>query len=289
MNILDKLQKDGLLFDGGMGTSLFAAGLQSGDCVELWNVEKPSVLEDIHTGYIKAGANVICTNTFGANGFKLKKAGYENRLEEFNTAAAAVARKSAGSNVYVAGDIGPTGEMLYPSGTLTAEDSTECFSKQARILEDAGVDLFIVETFFDLNEIKTAIEGIKKVSSKPIFATMTFQQMKSGFFTIMGNKPADCMQSMLEFGADVVGANCSMASDTMIEIAQIIRDCTDSPVLIQPNAGVPSMVDGKTVYPESAEYFSANMLKIKELGINAVGGCCGTTPEFIQAIHQKLM
>lgn len=288
MNILDKVKENGLIFDGAMGSMLIAAGLKGGKISELWNLENPQVIEDIHKAYFDAGSDVAVTNSFGASPFKLKKMGVDADPEKINVAAVEIAKRAAGPGQYVAGDMGPLGEMLQPAGLLTQEEAEKHYVKQATFLASGGIDFFILETFFDLNEILAAIRAIRSVSDLPIFSTMTFQQKPSGFFTLMGNKPGDSMNKMVDAGASVVGANCSLASDTMVDLARIIRDSVDVPVMIQPNAGAPKSVGDIVVYPETVDYYCDNILSLKEMGIDVVGGCCGTTPDFIRAMADKI-
>lgn len=288
MTILKDVKDNGLLFDGAMGSMLIAAGLKGGKVSELWNIENPAVIEDIHRAYFTAGAQVATANTFGASPFKLKKMGIDADPEVLNVAAVEIARKAAGPDLYVAGDMGPLGEMLQPAGLLTQADATSHYAAQASFLGKSAIDFFILETFFDLNEILAAIQGIRSVSDLPIFATMTFQQKPTGFFTLMGNKPGDCMNRLVDAGASVVGANCSLASDAMVDLAKIIRDSVDVPVMIQPNAGAPKTLGDGVIYPETVDFFSDNILTLKKIGIDVVGGCCGTTPDFIKAIADKI-
>ena len=288
MTILKKIKNNGLIFDGAMGSMLIAAGLKDGKISELWNIENPGVIENIHRLYFDAGAQVATANTFGASPFKLKKMGIDANPEALNAAGVEIARKAAGPDRYVAGDMGPLGEMLQPAGLLTQDEATCHYAEQAAFLGNTAIDFFILETFFDLNEILAAIDGIRSVSDLPIFATMTFQQKSTGFFTLMGNKPGDCMNRLVEAGASVVGANCSLASDAMVDLARVIRDSVSVPVMIQPNAGAPQTLGDRVIYPETQEFFSDNILSLKKLGIEVVGGCCGTTPDFIKAIAHKI-
>ena len=288
MNILDKVKKDGLIFDGAMGSMLIAAGLKGGKVSELWNLEHPEIIEGIHKAYLDAGSHVAVSNTFGASPFKLKKLGIEADPEELNRIGVDIARRAAGPDRYVAVDMGPLGEMLQPAGLLTASDARAHYAEQVAFFADAEIDCFILETFFDLNEILAAVQAIRSLSDLPVFATMTFQKKPGGFFTLMGNKPVDSLKQLKDAGASVVGANCSLASDLMIDLAQEIRDGIDGPVMIQPNAGAPETVGDKVVYPETVEFFSDNIVTLKKIGIDVVGGCCGTTPEFIRAIAEKI-
>ena len=308
MNILNKVKNDGLIFDGAMGSMLMQAGLTGGKASEIWNIEKPGAIENIHRAYFEAGADVATINTFGGSAFKLKRMGVTSdpdTMAKINRSAVEIAKKAAhrvsetfkadtsGDRsdprpLFVAGDLGPLGEMLQPGGMMTVDEAVSYYAHQAGLIADAGVDCFIVETFFDINEILAAIKGVRQVTDLPIFATMTFQQKSSGFFTIMGNRPVESMKQLLDSGASVVGANCSIASDTMIDLARELREGIDTPIIMQPNAGLPHVIGESTTYPETADFFSDNIKKLKDIGVNVVGGCCGTTPEFIQNIKEKI-
>jgi methionine synthase I (cobalamin-dependent) len=185
--------------------------------------------------------------------------------------------------------MGHLGEMLSPMGTMTVERAKAIYVHQAGIIEAAGVDLFLIETIFDLNEAIAALEAVQAVSSKPVFCSLTFNQTKKGFFTLMGNPVEASMRQLRDAGAAAVGANCSLGSDGMIELAKQIKASVDIPVIIQPNAGMPqTRADGSTFYPEDETVFAANIKKIKDLGVDIVGGCCGTTPAFIRKIRESL-
>jgi methionine synthase I (cobalamin-dependent) len=288
MNLLDKLAKEGLIFDGGMGTMLIQEGLAGGELSESWNLKEPEIIKKIHAAYFQAGADIATTNTFAGSSFKLKKAGLEEKPEEVNSRGVEIAKEAAGAGQFVAGSIGPIGEMLQPVGMLSVEQATELFAEQAGYLAKAGADLFIIETMFDLNESQTAIKAVRSVSSLPIFATITFEKKTKGFYTIMGNTVDESMQGLAESGANVVGANCSLGSEQMIDLAAEIKKCTELPVIMQPNAGMPQTKKDQVIYPEEKEFFVDNLLKIKDLGVEVVGGCCGTNPEYIKLLAEKL-
>ncbi|MBN1932580.1 MAG: homocysteine S-methyltransferase family protein [Desulfobacterales bacterium] len=288
MNIIAKAKTEGLILDGAMGTMLIREGLKGGKASEFWNLEKPKVIRNIHKSYFDAGADIVVTNTFGATLPKLQKAGLGDKIEAINKIAVQQAKAAACAEKYVAGDIGPTGEMLKPYGNLSLTQAIASYAEQAEYLDKAGVDLFIIETMFDLNEALAAIEGIQSVSKLPIFATLTFKQMKTGFATMMGNRVETSMQALIDAGAVAVGANCSIGSDTMLILADQIRQSITEPVIIQPNAGRPETKGIEVVYPETKDYFSDNIKRIKELGVEIVGGCCGTTPDYIRSIVEKI-
>jgi methionine synthase I (cobalamin-dependent) len=189
----------------------------------------------------------------------------------------------------VAADVGGLGGMLAPMGTLSASEATDDYARQAAVLDDAGVDLFIIETVIDLNLAICAVEAIRSVSDKPVICSMTFQQTPKGFFTIVGNRPEQSMARLVEAGAWAVGANCSLGSAAMVDLAARIRESVDVPVIIQPNAGAPERhPNGDVSYPEDEAYFAGNIKKIRDLGVEIVGGCCGTTPATIRQIRQTL-
>jgi 5-methyltetrahydrofolate--homocysteine methyltransferase len=288
MTILEQVRTTGLLMDGAMGSRLIQKGMESDIVPEIMNLEKPDVVLEVHREYLAAGADVITTNTFGGTRLKLKKAGAAHLTAKVNQRACQIARQAAGKTHYVAGNLGPLGEMLEPFGTLTQDEARENFQEQARLLAESGVDFFIIETMFDVRECQAAIRGARAVSDLPIFATMTFEENPSGFCTIVGNFAPESMQMLAQAGADAVGANCSIGSDAMIELAEVIRQSIALPVVIQPNAGIPEVRNGILIYPETPAEFAKNLKAVRDLGVEIVGGCCGTTPEYIRAIRQLI-
>jgi methionine synthase I (cobalamin-dependent) len=215
--------------------------------------------------------------------------GIKEGVETINTQAVKHAKAVAKPGQYVAGDLGPVGEMLAPMGRMTVERAKDIYAHQAGIIEAAGVDLFLIETIFDLNEAIAALAAVQAVSSKPVFCSLTFNQTKRGFFTLMGNPVESSMQQLRDAGAAAVGANCSLGSDGMIGLAEQIRESVDIPVIVQPNAGMPqTRPDGTAFYPEDEILFAKNIKKIKALGVDIVGGCCGTTPAFIHRIRDSI-
>lgn len=289
MDIMEKVKQEGVVFDGGMGSMLISRGLKGGDYAEKWNIDHPEVIQDIHRAYFDAGADVATANTFGASSLKLEKLGIREHIETINTKAVNHARAAAGPGQYVAGDLGHIGEMFSPMGSMTVERAKEIYVNHAGFIEAAGVDLFLIETIFDLNEAIVALEAVQTVSSKPVFCSLTFNQTKKGFFTLMGNPVEQSMKKLRDAGAAAVGANCSLGSDSMIDLAKQISHSVDIPVIIQPNAGMPQTgPDGAAFYPEDEIQFAENIKKIKALGIEIVGGCCGTTPAFIRKIRESI-
>ena len=280
-------EKRPVFWDGAMGTQLIARGLV-GKAPELWNLEQPDLIKEIHKAYVLAGAEVIQTNTFGANRLKLKTAGLEGKLIELNQQAVEIAKSASGGKALVAGDIGPTGEMMAPIGSLSSELAEEVFAEQAEVLAKSGVDLFSIETMFDLEEMKSAIRGIKKVAPGiPIVAEMTFKKTARGFFTMMGISPEQAIKGMEEAGADVVGANCSIGPEKMVELVNQMRKITDSWLIVQANAGEPRLEGEKEIYEYGAEEFADYAIKMFEAGADAIGACCGSNPEFIRLMVER--
>jgi len=289
MDVFEKIEKQGLIFDGGMGSMLIDQGLQGGEAPELWNLTHPDRIQNIHQAYFDAGADIVSANTFGASASKLAQMGVTQRMQDVNRAGVRLAKQASSKEQYVAADFGSLGGMLAPMGTLSESDAIAEFSRQAAVLDDEGIDLFIMETVFDLNLAICAIEAIKSVSEKPIVCSMTFQQTPKGFFTIYGNSPEQSMQRLVKAGARAVGANCSLGSSGMVDLAARIRKSVDVPIVIQPNAGMPETTqDGDVFYPENETDFANNMKKIREFGVEIIGGCCGTTPAYIKKIKETL-
>ncbi len=284
-----------MLFDGGMGTMLMQKGLAEWEIPETWNIERREDLVEIHAAYIEAGAEVIQTNTFGASRIKLSSSDAGKKLDvvEVNRSAveavAEAIKRSGRDDVFIAGDIGPTGKFLPPVGDLSLEDARKAFREQAKALDEGGVDLFLIETMFDVREAVEAMRAVRDVSDKPVVVELTFEKKQKGFFTMMGTSPEDGIEVLLKEGADVLGANCTITSDVMVELAEVMRAATDKLLLFQPNAGKPEMEHGRPVYKQKPEEFAADMMKIVKIGADAVGGCCGTSPDFIRALHSHLI
>ncbi|HVP37434.1 MAG TPA: homocysteine S-methyltransferase family protein [Terriglobales bacterium] len=287
-SILELSRQRVVLFDGAMGTMLFSYGLPFGTPPELWNLSHPEIILKVHQEYIRAGADIIQTNTFGASSLKLKKSGNEKKMEKLNEAAVKLARTACPDGKYVAGNIGPTGEFLEPVGKAKYKQLKEAFSEQAEVLCSAGVDLFSIETMFDLREALAAVEGVRQVSTLPLFVCLTFEKKTKGYFTLMGDEVSSSLKKLEQAGADVVGANCTLGSKDMVRLASVIRKSTKLPIIVQPNAGMPKLVKGKTVYLQKPSSFASDVLKIVKSGANFVGGCCGTTPEFIKTIKKRI-
>jgi len=272
-----------LLLDGAMGTALIDRGLPPGAQPDLWNLECPTTVSQVHADYRLAGAEMVTTNSFGSNPIRLRSSRAEALTADINRAAVRCAREG-GEDLPVAGDIGPTGEMLIPTGHLSADEARGSFRTQADHLAHAGVDLFIIETFFNLQEALCALRAVREVCSLPIWVSLTFRRTPRGFFTVYGDMPLPSLTRLLEEGAEKVGANCTLDSSDMALLAEEIVPPLREHVFLQPNAGEPRLVEGVLTYPESPVQFAEAMARIVALHPGAVGGCCGTTPDHIKAV-----
>lgn len=267
-----------LYFDGGFGTVLQGMGLKSGEAPEIWNITHPDEVTGVHRAYIEAGSNIITTNTFGVNRDK-----YENYAELISAALDCAENAVGGSEAYIALDIGPTGRMLEPLGDLSFEEAVSIFASNVRAAADRA-DLIIIETMNDCLETKAAVIAAKENSSLPIFVTNVYD--RSGKL-MTGADPA-AMTAMLEgLGVDATGMNCSFGPDVMLEIIDRFTESSSLPLIANPNAGLPLVEDGKTVYDISAEEFADYMVRLAKKGVTVLGGCCGTTPEYIAATVKK--
>lgn len=276
--------KELIIFDGAMGTMLQKKGLQLGQCPEIFNVENPEVIKFIHQGYIEAGAKVISTNTFGANEKKLRNTKYS--VEEVVKAAVKIAKDAIGEKeAYVALDIGPIGELLEPMGTLSFDEAYEIFKRQVLVGVENGVDLILLETMTDLYELKAAILAVKENCNLPIFATMTFE---SNNRTFTGCTPEAMVLTLEGLGVDALGVNCSLGPKELIPIVERITSISNLPVMVQANAGLPKIRDGKTVFDISTKEFAEGAETFFNLGVSIIGGCCGTTFDYIKEVKEKL-
>jgi 5-methyltetrahydrofolate--homocysteine methyltransferase len=290
MNILVELRQNKILLcDGGWGTFLQAKGMKPEECPELWNITHKKEILNIAEEYLKAGSDIIETNSFGGSIFKLSQYGLGDRVSELNMAAASKSREAAGNKKYVAGSIGPTGKMLL-MGDVTEDELYDAFCVQAIALEKGGADIIIIETMSALDEASLAVKAARENTKCIVACTMTFNKTPKGEYrTMMGVSPAEMAIHLKEAGAHIIGSNCGNGIEDMTGIVREIR-ATDNkiPVLIQANAGVPEFIDGKTVFRESPEMMASYVPELIEAGANIIGGCCGTTPEHIKAIGKVL-
>jgi len=282
-----RLSEGSVLLDGAMGSLLMDMGLHSGQPPEEWTIKYPERIGKVHQSYHEAGSDILQTNTFGASYYRLKECGIAEHHDLVNQKAVEICRKYGGDSL-VSGDIGPSGLLLEPLGPATLEELENAFYRQAVVLEKAGVDLFSIETMIDIEEALLAVKAIRNISEKPIIANMTYSQTGKGYYTVMGNSLAECTQKFLDAGADIIGTNCNLDSADLHELAEELLSLTTTPISIKPNAGQP-VLNGDTVsYGQSAEEFVDGMMKIHQLGIQILGGCCGTTPEYINQLADQL-
>ncbi|MBN2000392.1 homocysteine S-methyltransferase family protein [candidate division KSB1 bacterium] len=284
-DFLTAIQSNLFLFDGGFGTQLQKYNLPSGQVPEMWNLEKPQVIEQVHREYVEAGAMAVTTNSFGGSPFKLKCSD-KDLCVRINKAAAENARRAAGEKVYVAGSVGPTGAILM-MGDISEQEMYDGFKIQIQGLRDGGADIVIIETMSDLQEAIIALCAAKEFDL-PIILSMTFEPGNRGFRTMMGIDIQTFVREAGENGADVVATNCGTGIEKAIEITREMRRNTELPILCEPNAGLPRVQDGQTVYLETPSTMAVLIPQLIEAGAGLVGGCCGTTPEHIRLFKLKL-
>ncbi|MFQ6104277.1 MAG: bifunctional homocysteine S-methyltransferase/methylenetetrahydrofolate reductase [Candidatus Glassbacteria bacterium] len=283
---LREILKDSiLLFDGAVGTMLYSRGIYINRCFDELNISKPKLVKEIHDAYRKAKADCLETNTFGANRFKLTAHGFGEKLEEINHRGAQLAKEAAGEELLVAGSIGPLGIRIEPWGPTSVDEAKEAFLEQATALKGGGVDLFILETFSDLSEIRQAIRACQELGDLPVIASMTIGDDGNSLY---GTSPEIFAQRLDDWGADVIGINCSVGPRMMMEALEKMVKVTDKPISVMPNAGTPQEVEGRNIYLASAEYMAEYARRFIQAGAKIVGGCCGTTPEYIRAMHNAI-
>jgi len=286
--IFDLIKERAVLFDGGMGTELMRNGLPLGTSPETWNVERPDIVQRVHTDYFEAGSDAVSTNSFGGNRIKLAAHGLEGRARELNLAAARVARRAAPDGKFVAGSMGPTGKFLQPQGEFTEAEFEEVYAEQAGALAEGGVDLLIIETQYDLKEALAALKGARRAApSLPVFVTLTFNKFPRGYFTLMGNTVLLSVDALEKEGARAVGANCTLDSEDMVGLVRAFREATKLPVIAQANAGKPALSgDGQVSYSQGLEDYVRFIPEMLKAGANVIGGCCGTDPGYIRKMAE---
>ena len=278
---LEKIEKRPMVCDGAMGTVLYSKGISLSRCYDELNAAMPQLVKEVHLAYVKAGAEVLETNTFGANIFRLQKFGLGEKVRELNLAGARLAREVAGDDLYVAGAVGPLGLRLEPLGLTSREEARAAFREQIAALIEGGVDLIIIETMMDLNEAHQALLAAREVGQFPVIVQMTVQADGN---TPTGALPEDFARSLDEWGADLIGVNCSVGPAAVQETLERIAAVTAKRLSAQPNAGMPRTVEGRNLYLCSPEYMASYAGRFIQAGARLVGGCCGTTPEHIKAI-----
>jgi 5-methyltetrahydrofolate--homocysteine methyltransferase len=287
--IFDAILEGTVLLDGGMGTELIARGFPQGACPELWNIEKPAVVKEIHAGYFDAGADVVLTNSFGGSRIKLEAYQLGDRCYELNRAAAANAIDVRLEGKFVGGSMGPIGKFLKPIGDYEEDQFEAAYAEQAKGLTEGGVDFLLIETQYDLAEAFCALRGARKVADVPVFVTMTFKTGPRGYFTEWGNSVVQCVEALEKEAVPVIGTNCTLNSEEMVDLVKIFRENTSLPLIAQANAGKPSVsAEGDVAYEQSIEDYLRFIPQLIENGANLIGGCCGTNPKYIKRMAELI-
>ena len=294
-SLKDRIKIGSLVLDGAMGTQLITRGIQAGACNEYLNIDSAGIISDIHNAYLLAGSDTIITNTFGANKYSLARHGFAEKAALINKTGAELARKVAGEEKYVLGDIGPSGDFLKPLGALKPDEMKDAFTTQAEALLDGGVDGFIIETMTALDETLIAIEAVQSITDdQPVFVSMSFDKSGGSFKTMMGVSVEDAVSRIIPLNVDAIGFNCgtltldqyvALSEEFVTEVRALSEDVA---ILAEPNAGKPELIDYKAVYKVSPEDFASEAEKIYAAGISIIGGCCGTSPAHIEAVANKI-
>jgi len=305
---LERIRDEFLVLDGAMGTLLQEKGLSAEDLPEEWNFRRPEAVTSVHLEYLAAGAQIIETNTFGASPLKMALKGKEPFVAEANRKGVECVREAVrlfasrgGENpdgggiiagrkdpggIFVAGSMGPSGKIL--QADVSEKEAERSFGEQARFLAESGVDFFMVETMFDLREAELAVATVKRETALPVFASLVFNRTKKGEFrTLFGNAPTDCAKRLTDVGAAAVGANCGLVED-YISVIREMRGVTSVPLLVYPNAGLPTLKNGKTTFGQSPSELALRLDEEIAAGASIIGGCCGTTPEYIRLVSGRV-
>jgi len=285
--VLEELLRSApVILDGAWGTQLQRRGLPVGGCPDEWNLSHPEKVEEVARAYVEAGSQIILTNTFGSNAVTLERYGLADRVEAINRAGVEISRRAAAGRAKVFASIGPSGVMLM-MGDKTPDQLRMAFAVQAEALAQAGADGLVIETMSDPAEALLALEAAK-ATGLPVAVCMTFDSGKNRDRTMMGTTPEHAAEQLTAAGADVIGANCGAGPETYVQICRRLKSATDRPIWIKPNAGLPEVVNGQTIYRLSCDDFASYVPQLIDAGASFIGGCCGTTPEFIRAICRVL-
>ncbi|MED9933962.1 MAG: homocysteine S-methyltransferase family protein [Catenibacillus sp.] len=284
LNIKDLLQSGPLYLDGATGTNLQKAGMPAGVCPEAWMIENAQVLTELQRGYAAAGSDIVYAPTFSGNRIKLDEYGLGGRIEEINRTLVRLTKAAVGDKCFVAGNLTMTGQAIEPVGTLPFETLVDCYKEQVRIIADEGVDLFVIETMMNLGETRAALLAVKEETKLPVFVTISLDENGR---TLYGTDPAAALVSLEALGADAFGINCSAGPDRLGEIVKRLDRYAGIPLIVKPNAGMPKLLEGQTVYDMPAAEFVREMKKLVAAGASILGGCCGTDASYIKLLKQE--
>ena len=295
VGLIERIKQGVFLLDGAMGTQLIARGIDVGTCNDYLNIDSPGIVSDVHRAYLQAGSDAVITNTFGANKYALTRHGLAEEVVRINEAGVRIARQAATEQKFVLGDIGPCGDFLEPLGTLKADELRDAFARQAEALLAGGVDALLIETMTALDEVTIAVEAARSVGGGlPVLASMSFDKAGGSFKTMMGVGVEAAAAKLVSLGVDAIGFNCGTASlDEYVELAEnlvsAVRALSDEVIVFaEPNAGKPERVEDKAVYKVSPDEFAEATRKIHSAGLSMIGGCCGTSPQHIEATAKTL-
>ena len=277
-----------ILSDGAWGTMLQEKGLQAGDCPELWNLAFPDRVKAVAETYVNAGSDLILTNTFGGSLFKLINYDLQDNVQQLNRLGVMLSKEAAGENVFVAASVGPTGKFLQPLGEVSEEEMFAVFCDQISAQTDGRADAILIETMSDVSEAALAVKAAKKVTTLPVMVTMTFEKGKQGYRTMMGVSIEQAVKGLTDAGADLLGTNCGNGIEQICEIITEMRKFTSKYLIAHPNAGLPKLVDNKTVFDQTPENMARFIPDLINAGASIIGGCCGTTPAHIKAMARQI-
>jgi methionine synthase I (cobalamin-dependent) len=276
------LREKPVITDGAWGTQIQNLGLEAGACPDAWNLENPAAVEKVAASYVDAGSRIILTNTFGASRLMLERHGLSAKAAAINRAGAEISRKAASDKALVFGSIGPSGKLFF-TGEVSEEELSDAFEEQAMGLAEGGVHGIVIETISELDEAKIALRAARK-TGLPVVVSMVYDSGQEFDRTMMGTTPEEAANNLKNEGADVIGANCGMGIEFILTVTKRLRAATDLPIWIKPNAGLPEVANGKVVYNITAAQFAAHALNVRLAGADFIGGCCGTSPDFIREL-----